>query len=139
METVVIDTNIHLSGKKRRALTLVRYAAFQARKSLIGSYDTEERYGWAQKAKLAEKALSGDQAAIDLLNIECAARGDGVTHTDLAQKIIEKAAAFSAAELFIRGTQTRLQKAVEAAESIEQLETIEAELQTAFTLPNAQA
>lgn len=143
MEDIIVIQPSESERIKKASLALVekiKFSAFSARKSIAEGYDGEERYGWSEKSRLAQSCLKDDAEAIATLQIECTTRGDGLSPQQLAQTILDKAKKFRAAELFIRGTQSRLEKAAQdlldlpEAEAFSAIEDLEAGLATAFDL-----
>lgn len=120
--------------KRTQLIQSIRQTATATRAALVADYDAIERASWPDKITLAKQVHAGDTTAAATLSIECNSRGDGTTPAELAAIILTNAKKLLPAELYIRGVQSRLEKACENATNSEQLNAVEQQLPQAFDL-----
>lgn len=107
---------------KTAKLAQINAAARAALSRLVSDLPRNEVDSWPQQVKEAE-ALAGDEAApVPLLTQIAAERGLSVS--DLAARVLVKAAIYADASGQIIGRRQALESAIEAATTIEQLEAI---------------
>ena len=115
-----------LAMQKTVALQRVDDFARATRAEIAGTSDAGEMAGWANKLRIALAIQAGSASDADkaAFQAEIDARGRGETLDAFVQKVVVNAAFFSRAVALIDGLKSKAQGAINAATSVDQVQTV---------------
>jgi hypothetical protein len=120
-----IDAHINPLGQvKAKKMSEITKAYNDAISTLVGNTDQYEMASWSKQEAEARAYIADNSVATPLLSGMVAARGLGESIADFAKKIIANADEYKISYATILGAYQAKQKAIAAATTVEQVETI---------------